>query len=457
MDYSEHTLGFLTSILVSLGLTVAGRAIIVEGEDGAEDVYVGDKRFVMPTPETLKVSEWDKEIAFSPLSENTLRGESEVQQELAIMVKSAINGRLVGLIWNLALVAASEQCVNNKLSPEQAEFLPSLPGFDKEMKTRFGKLVIGVTAESYKSSMVHLNLKRRAKINGQEFSRACLVRFPLAEMERKDKPFGVDLRVKDMDALQSLMDYILPDWTVENAYSRGTDSKVAPYFVALMLAYQNINARITEIAKLFVKDFPKFGLLINEDPWVAQMDNLARMRDSIPTLPGNEGSVAKNAPQEAPQIHEPAAARSIPNQPAAAPAKVGSLPWEDQGAQPEPAAQPARMVDADAVEYVPRTHSVPMAPQWNQPQQPLVPAGYGNNQPQPGQPLTFAQMEQQRLQQQNGGFSGFNNPASFAPSVGGSPFAGGGNTAGYTAPAAGVAYVSAQPVNHNPQPVGRGF
>lgn len=457
MNAVEKSLSFLTQILQSLGMTVQGNAIVIEGEDGPAEVVVGDKVLVMPTPEVLKASRWEEVVAFWPLCENTLRGESEVQQELLTMVRGAVNIRLAAMLWNLVKVANSKECKENKLSPEQAVFLPCLPGLDPEMVKRLGKLVLGVNPDEYKTSLIHMNLKRRTKINGVQFDRACLVRFPLAEMERKEKPYGADLRVKDMDALTNLLDYILPEWQVENAYSRGTDSKVAPYFVATMLAYQNLNARISELAKLFVDLFPIFGTLINEDDWVTSMDDLLRMRDSMPSLPGSEGIMARGS-NEAPQIATPQPARGV--QPA--PGQV--MPWDEQPV-PSPVDNAGRgaqrVVEDEAVEYVPRQQQpalgqIPQNVQGYHQPQPAgqIPNGYGQPQ-QPNGGLTFAQIQAQRQQQMYGtGYATVNQ----APEVGGSPYSAAApvngvsnNQGGYN-----VSYVNPQNNYQHPNP-GRGF
>jgi hypothetical protein len=451
MNAKEKTLSFLTSILVSLGASVKGRAVVIETEDGEDPIVIDGKTLVMPTDETLKLSNWDTEIPFFPLCESILRGESEVQQELLDMIRSAVNIRLASLVWQMFKVANSDECKANKLSPEQAEFLPCLPGFDAEMVKRIGKVVLGVDPSEYKSSLVHMNLKRRAKINGKAYDRACLVRFPLAEMERKEKPYSADLRVKDMDALTNLLDYVLPNWQVENTYSRGTDSQVAPYFVASLLAYQNINARITELAKRFEPTFPIFGTLVNEDDWVECMDDLSRMRDSMPNLPGNDGKVVRGQ-ADAPIIDDPKPARGVqmPTPSAAPQRQPGSLPWEDQPQQEQRPVE-RRVVDDEAVEYKPRQQ-----PQYGNPghipvHQPVHtggPNGYGNQNHQP----SFAELQRQR-QQGHYGYATVNTQ----PEVGGSPFSSSAqpgsttNVGNYN-----VSYTTANN-GYSTQPQGRGY
>lgn len=454
-NYADHAINFYTQFLTSLGLTVHGRRIVTEGEDGEEDVIILGRQLVLPTLETLKASKWDTEIAFNPLCENTLRGESEVQQEILLMVRAALNGRLGALMWYLGKVADSKQCKENKLNPEQAEFLTHLPGFDSEMVKRIGKMVLGVDAEEYKTCLIHINLKRKGKIGGQSFSRAAMVRFPLVDMTRDEKPYGASLRVKDYDAVQSLLSYILPNWDIENTYSRGTDSKIAPYFVATLLAYQNINARITEIAELFHKDFPDFGSLVNPDEWVGAMSNLAKMRDAIPTLDGNEGSVAKGQAEEAPPIANPPPTRSI-----SMPQNKTLLPWEDDPNAPAQPAQPAvRRDEADdeVVEYVPRQA---------QPQQQngfgSFPGGQPQQQysapysaPQPGRQLSFYELQQQRMQQQYG--NQYNTIANNQPPVGGSPFSNSNTQQQNNMGHYNVTYTNGQPQNNAPVNTGRGF
>lgn len=454
----EVAVTWLSQILQSMGYEIHGRFVMIATEDGADHVTVGGKKLVVPNRECLKISNWQEEIPFNPLCENTLRGESEVQQEMTVMIRAALNIRLATLVWRLGQVAGSEQCKENKLSNAQSEFLPCLPGFDANMQKNLGKIALGVNPEHYKTSLIHLNLKRRSKIDGHQWDRACLVRFPLAEMERKEKPFGVTLRVNDMDALNNLLDYILPEWQVENKYSRGTDSKVAPYFLALLMSYQAINARITEIAKIFVADFPHFGALVNEDLWVDGTAKMAQMRDSLPSLEGNEGVVEKGSNSlQAPQIKDPTPARAM----GAPVPSAGSMPWDEQ---PAPAAQPAaapaaRTADSDTVEYVPRQHAQPgQIPFAHAPvAAPLIPAGYGNNQPQAGSAATFQELQRQRMQQTHG----HNYAASYQEvPVGGSPFAGGGNPAAQPVPQSQYSVSYMTPGAHlqtQAPPTGRGF
>ena len=314
---------FYGDLLSSLGLSVEGHRVVIADEDGSKEVTVGDKVLILPTREAMMKPDWEKEIPFHPLCENTLRGESVVQQELMTLVRSAVNIRLGALVWRLVKLAGDG--VDNKLNPSQAEFLPTLAGFDKEMVNRFGKLIKQLDPSQHKTSLIHLNQRRRCKIGETMHERVCLVRFPMAEATRDEKPYSV-LRVKDFDALKSLMSYILPDWDMENAYSVGTDSKVAPYFTSLVTVYHNINQRISEIASLFAEEYPAFGALVVDDSeWWGRMGNLAKLRDQLPSYEGSEGTIPKGGDRDAPIIGEPAAAKSIPV-PIPKQAKVEDLP-----------------------------------------------------------------------------------------------------------------------------------
>jgi hypothetical protein len=458
----EQAVEFLKQIVVSLGFDVAGYRIFNTDADGDKAITVGGKDLILPNREGLDNLYKEGAVAFNPLCENTLKGPSEVQEELNDMVHSALNIRMMALIYNLAKVAGSDKANDNKLNTLQAEFLPCLTGYDKEMVKRFASVIRACTADDYKTSLIYLTLKRQGKLGNTAYSRICTVRFPFAEMERKDKPYGVALRIADYDSLRNLLEYILPGWAEDNTYSRGTDSKTAPYFTALITSYYAINSRITAIAKLFQVDFPEFGTLVNEDPWIASMGNLAQMRDSLPSLEGNEGKNAKGtgSTTEVPVIADPQPARSIgvPTLSVDSP----ELPWNGQGAAP-PAAAPAptRVADDDVVEYVPRAATVPaMHGAIPGVQTGQIPTGYApvaNN-----AAPTFAQMAQQRVQSQPS-YYGTQGPS--LPPVGGSPFAAtAGTNTGHVPhnPNAHIPYIATTPQPQAPhviigQPQGRGF
>lgn len=445
---------FYGDLLGSLGLAVEGSRVVQMDEDGSKEVTVNDKVLILPTREAMMKYSSEKEIPFHPLCENTLRGESVIQQELMILVRSSLNIRLAALIWRLVKVAGAG--MDNKLNPSQAEFLPSLVGFDKDMGTRFGKLIKQVDPSQYKTSLIHLNHNRRCKIGDHKFERVCLVRFPLADATRDEKPYSV-LRVKDFDALKNLMSYILPDWDLENTYSVGTDTKVAPYFTCLVQAYYQINKRISEIASNFVELFPEFApLVIDDSEWWGQMGNLSMMRDTLPSYESSEGSLPKGGENQAPAIGDPTPAKGINMPLPKSKAEPVDVPWDEP--EKKIAAQipsQSKTVEDDVVEYVPRQQpqhgSIPMHQQ--QYHQPVVPAGYG--QPQPQGNLTFHQLQQQRMASTHG----YHNPQAYVAPVGGSPFAGNGQAPVHPAPVNPV-YNNGygQPAGgHIPVAPGRGF
>lgn len=446
---------FYTGLLTSLGLSVEGGRVVISDEDGSKEVTVGDKVLVLPIKDILLKPDWTTQIPFHPLCENTLRGESEIQQELLTMIRTGLNVRLSALIWRLIKVASAG--VDNKLNPDQAEFLPTLAGFDKEMVARFGKLIKQMNPEHYKTSFLHLNQNRRCKLGDKKYERVCLVRFPLADAGREEKPYSV-LRVKDFDALRGLMSYILPDWDLENTYSVGTDTKVAPYFTSLVTAYHQINKRFSEIAQLFVGDFPEFGALINDDTeWWSQMGALSKMRDSLPSYEGCEGSLPKGgSTTDAPIISDPTPARGI-TIPVPKAKESLNLPWEETTTA-APAQETKRRQDDAPVEYVPRQAQPAHAPVYpGVAAAPIVPAGYAVH-PHNGGTPTFHQLRQAQAQSLYGHNTAIGQ--SYVAPVGGSPFAGGPTGQSHLQPQQpsnqyGVTYVAAgAPVT---QPQGRGF
>lgn len=376
----KKSLAFATHILESLGLVVEDDArISILDENGAKPIVCDGKAWVLPTDDILRDSNWDELQAFAPLGENPLRGESQVFRTLLAVTKTQLNIRIAELLWRLVVLVTNDQRekIEEKMNPVQSELLSVLIGIDDKMCHALRSVITSLNPKNFDTTFVDLNIKRKGKVNNVQFQRVCNVLFPLADIDPSDKKvFGVTMRVKDVNALLALFEYILPQsTTLPGAYSFGTDSPVAPNLVALLNSYNLIQTRLNEVADIFKDDFENinFSGVVAKTDFMKYLGNLEKLRDELPILMGNEGVVPRGgvsgndvklaAPKQAPAVAKIGVADAVESvrQPANMVEKEEvSLPWEESKSsthQPvpqqvqQPQARQTQSVDSDTISY----------------------------------------------------------------------------------------------------------
>lgn len=403
---SSKSLQFYTQIIESLGLTIEGDMVMSPEENGPQPVFCGSKhrRVVLPTKEILKNTDWDKHVAFAPLGENTLRGESEIIHFLTTVIKVRLNVRLAEIMTGLVQLLATE-ALHEKFSPEQSELLSVMSPPDKSFRDSLRLMLEKIDPDKYGMSLVSFNLKRRGNLDGKQFDRLCNMMFPIMEADPKDKRLlGKAMRVSDVNHLQALHAFILPQSDVPGHYSGATNSKVAPYLVALLQGYANVQTQLNRVAELFADLCPPLKENIAELKFTKHFDNLMRMREELPVLEGNEGLVPKGGadaqdvrlgdPTPAPSIRRPSISQATANtrQPQPEPQQQPTAPPQNpyveaqQAPQQQPVPQPNH---SEGISYT-EARRRQLAAQGQQPQQ-QQPYGYHQGNP---------YQQQQPMQQQ---------------------------------------------------------
>jgi hypothetical protein len=185
---------------------------------------------------------------------------------------------------------------------------------DEETLNRFTKIVESIKKSSMSGdkdkSFVNIYLKKTAHIKGKVYKRGAIITFPFyKELMKKDKAiYGVTLRNKDRDAIQKLMEFIVPGIEIDNSYDQGSGGDISPFLDALLKGVIGIASNINTIAVGY-KDFlgMQESYLYNAD-WVDTMENIHLLEPEIRMIPmqaGNEGSVA-GAPVTQTQQQAPA-------------------------------------------------------------------------------------------------------------------------------------------------------
>jgi hypothetical protein len=396
--------------------------------DGPTPLMVtdGDKkrRLALATNDVLQAADWDHIVAFHPLSEHLNRGVSPVMNALVRTGMIRLTEVISSLIHQL-LELAVDQSRHAKVAPAAQGILSVLPDVDKKTLANITEVLSRVDM-SPDRRLVSIYLKRKGVYRGIT-SRLCVVSFPIMdELSRGDrKIWGVSLRVKDVDALEALMNYILPGCDNAETYSAPSDSKAAPYFESFLEAYEKVTDQLNRVIHVNRKELQDVDKLKTVKQWENLSEDLLTHRTEIPALEGNKGTVLSDGqldtvvpteqvtPTTPAPYHAPAPVTTTPMRPytpppVAAPApatNMEELPLAQRLAQrqqqlaapqgyyppppgyaaPPPPGYPPQPYPPQP--YPPQPYPMAQAPYPNQPYPaaPYPPQPYPN-QPYPGQP-----------------------------------------------------------------------
>ena len=199
-------------------------------------------RLVIPTPAVLADGIPSGQVAFHPLSENLVRGESDVLEYLRKQMRKQVQDRLAKQMATLAIIAG-DSAIHADLHPDQSELVTSVPKADEKFTQRIEQLV------KRNAKLVNIYLKRAGTVRDEKFDRACIVKFPIVPDETREL-HGIRFRKDDVASLDSLLDFILPGYNTE-AYCIGSNSNIAPFFDALIRSYAKIIGKLNAVTKLF--------------------------------------------------------------------------------------------------------------------------------------------------------------------------------------------------------------
>lgn len=388
------------SILATAGMiTTSDGFVKMKLADKTKPATIKGKSLVLPTDEQLKSPDWSNRVVFHPLFENIMRPESEV----LALYRQAANIRVnvtVGTLAAFLMRLATSPSEHGKLSPDQSEFLSLLKNADDKTMQALKKLMEAAPVSQPQKSFVHIYLKKTGSVAGKRFARVGVVTFPVyAELKKAEKThevFGVKLRVKDIETLLALFEYIFPGIGETESYNRGSNSDVAPSIDVMMKTIAAIADPLNALLELMgnVMDDDDLQDLVFQNDWMETFENLAVMLPQIRAIPmqaGNDGAV-KAEPT-------PVASVATPPQPQFQPAPVPAVQtYPVQAMQPgqqwqPPPMQQSRPAVTSAGMDLNAFLQARSAPQPMMPVQPMgmVPMGY----PQP-MPVAYQQQQYQQ-------------------------------------------------------------
>lgn len=315
-------LEFYKSILTLGCLSADEQGLISAQLNGSQVPFMVDsKRMVLPTREHLANPNKKDIVIFHPLSENLLRGESDVMAKYRSAINIRLNYAIHTLILELTVLTLSPG-THSRLKPDQYELLSLLKDADDKTLDAYRNLFKAMPLGNVEKCFVHFFMKKNAMIAGKNHRRGAIVTFPLYEELCKEgtTAFGVKLRKKDHASIKAVLEYLFPKIAEKDTYSRGSLSDTAPTLDALLQGVLGIGSHVNAMVDDYEAVMDDIKALRYDDEWVSVLDNLGQFTNELRLLPmqaGNEGSLEQSnqAPAQksltnvaAPAAHMPAPA-----------------------------------------------------------------------------------------------------------------------------------------------------
>lgn len=306
--------GFYQQLISNAGMVSSEEGhISTQLASGAskEPTLVKGKRLVLPTPAQLRSASAENSIIFHPLSENLLRGESDVMAVFRAHLNKKLNFALAYFTISLMdLAIASDK--HPKLSPDQSLYLSVVKHADENTMKVLKEITAKMMVDDTENSFIHMYIKRGGIMAGKKHSRVCVTSFPLYEELAKEpeprKPItflGVKLRKVDRECLLGLLQFVLPNIAEQQAYWGSSNSQIAPTLDAVMRSVATIGSRINDVAVMYsdyIEDVDSITYNLDHLTVLDSLDSIIADIRMIPMQLGNEGSVPSTAKTSAPTI-----------------------------------------------------------------------------------------------------------------------------------------------------------
>jgi hypothetical protein len=250
---------------------------------------------------------------FHPLTEDIRFGLSEVLNKYIQTLNINTNYRIGTLI--LSVMKALENPETHKhLNKKQSEFLYAIKDLDGTASVNFAKVLSGAFKKNADNAFINIYTNRKITIGERSYPRAAVVNFSfLSELESKaDMPYGVKIRKKDIQTFKTIFDLVFPNNADRSEYSRGSDSKVAPFLDAVVRTGISITEAINNTCDLFKDKIDDIDLLVHD--YTNLLQDLSRLNDFnklirlIPPQTGNSGVPPVGSNEE---VAQPAASNQV--------------------------------------------------------------------------------------------------------------------------------------------------
>lgn len=266
------------------------------GEAKKEPFIILDKQVALPTRENLNNSGKENLLIFHPLLEGLIGGESPVIGKLRRAYSIRFTYAATTLFTSL-LACGGHSSETSKFSPDQMDLLKVLSGNITDSTIETWNKILKISLDKHKSvnGFADIYISSNVVVDGEAYSRYATVRFPIYEelAKDKDKFFGHSLVIKKSDRkiFMNLFEFMFPGIEHKNHYSRGTNSRIAPFLDALLKTFSNLFSITNNL-------YDNFNNVVKMDPsikveldWVDKVtpdiEFLKNLAHSVPQQYGN--------------------------------------------------------------------------------------------------------------------------------------------------------------------------
>lgn len=300
-----------------------GSVSLRTGETTSKPMKIGGKRLIIPTTDQLNNPDWSERIAFHPLSENVVKGETAVLTRYRRVILTRMNDSIYQLMKWMIDAAASPK-THASLTPAQAGFLAVLPDIKEEDANKLTTLLENAFQANPEDFFISINVVKGGTLDGKKNVRTANVFFDFyteltnETVEQKSgkpskKLFGVLLSNKLHKQLVALVEYLIPDIKTPSVYSAGVTHLGGTFCEALMLS-------VEKVGKLYDNWFDVYGdkfdgvnhKFVTE--WVDVIHDVSLIQKDltkIPDLSGTETGVTNAVTAPVQQYQTPAAPQQV--------------------------------------------------------------------------------------------------------------------------------------------------
>lgn len=301
-------------LLNAIGITEQSNGLLVQKlpKSPEKEVLVNELPLILPKQDNVRNPD-PSTVIFHPLSENLLLGESPVIQELRGLMMDYLHDLILSTVECMLQIAIDPNAVK-ELSPTQIEHLKCTADLDEKTLENWKAIMRKTDSRRSTNRVLTLYLKRGGQLNGKDYKRAAIVNFNLYQelVSGKFNVYDVKLRKKDCTIFAKVLETIIDDIAIQDKYSVGSDSLVAPYFDVLVRAYAGILKTINGPLWNFRKPIEqlKGSSLHTKDDFSEHFTDLLQYRDIIPPLPFNDGD--RNEKRDGKLVQEQPAVNGTP-------------------------------------------------------------------------------------------------------------------------------------------------
>ena len=265
--------------------------IQIVGNDGNTNILVDGKDLVLPIDTQLR-NPSPNSVIFHPLMENELGGEPLVVSRFRDMILLKLNKVTASLMQDLVSILNSPE-IHKNLNDEAKTLL--YQGIEVNAGTSKALSSIHkAEASNFTKMYISLWLRKGGQVRGNTFARAGIVSFPMySKLEDEgyisNLPKGV--RKNDPVAFRQLIKYIFPEVQTPGSYYEGSDSRVAPYFDALLKTAKTIASRLQTLLDVFQEHLVLASEYSFNGDWIESFNNLEALKGQIALIPNNPSPV----------------------------------------------------------------------------------------------------------------------------------------------------------------------